>query len=60
MLGDALAGLLVHEGAAAGSEHDRPFLQEAGDHAALAVAEMVFAMDGEGLGMVMPAAASIS
>ena len=43
------AGLLVHEGAAAGGEHDRPLLQQAGDHPALAVAEMVLAVDGEDL-----------
>ena len=44
------AGLVVHEGAAAGGEHDRPFLQQAGDHPALAVAKMVLAVDGEDFG----------
>src|SRR5829696_8224510 len=46
ILGDALTGLLVHEGAAAGGEYDRSLLQEAGDHATFAVAEMVFAVNG--------------
>ena len=47
---DGLAGLGIHEGAAAGREHLWTRAQKALDDAALAVAEVGLAMVGEDLG----------
>ena len=44
------AGLLVHEGAAAGRQDHRSFLEKARDDAAFAVAKMGLAVDGENVG----------
>ena len=57
---DPHARLVVHEGAAAGGQHLRPLLQQAGDDPALAVAEMRLAVMAKISGIVMPAAASTS
>ena len=44
---DAAAGLLAHEGAAAGGEHRRPAVEQPRDHPRLAIPEMRLAMGFE-------------
>ena len=44
---DEVAGFLVHDGAAAGRQHLRAVVEQAGDHALLAGAEIGLAVLGE-------------